>query len=281
MPTTSFTLAKSQKTARTVQYGTPSSSVQLEVTQSNVKVNITSIQDDAGNTFPDNELYGDITFTYLLTSYETSSGSIDIKYAYSFDGTYSDCTRKGTEGDGTDSLTVSQGGESHTFVWDTTADIGDHFKGSVYVRIRAYDRVNQNGDYTTSNIVKIKIDNSPFAPVIVSPSSGKFAKDQTPEIIFTIADPKVGNTYVHFKVEIDTSSDFNSSNLKVWESRNSQHREYFYYDNGSGYVEIPDEGIDLASNPNLIGNNVKFIVPTEDKLNLGNYYIRVTEAEVV
>lgn len=283
MAETSFTLTTDQKTAKTVQYGTEASSVRVEITQGDVKVSVSSIVDDANNTSPDDTLYGDITATYSLSSYQVTKGSIAIQYAYSTGGTFYDCTRKGSEGEAASPLIVSQSGTIHTYVWDTATDLGDHYKGEVYLRIRAFDKVNQNGDFNTSNVRKITIDNSPFAPVISSPSDGEFNKDQRPEIIFTISDPKAGNsTQVHFTVKIASDSSF-ESDLKIWESRNSQHRNCFYYDStGNGnYAIVPETGVDISADPSLIGNDVKFILPTEDRLSLGNYYITTIEGEVV
>ena len=283
MPSTSFTTGKEVTSALEIVYGDVSDNINIEIAHGNVKVEISTATDDAGNNFPDDQLYGDVTITYSLSSYQVTKGSIDIEYSLSSDGTYNDCTRQGSEGDAITPLVVSQNGTEHTFVWDSATDLGDHFRGPVFLRIRAYDRINQNGDFNSSNIIKIKINNAPAAPTINSPISGSFLKDQTPEIIFTIADSLAGNARVHFRVEIDTDDTFKTDNLKVWESSNSQHLKCFYYDSdGAGtYLPVPSTGVDLIADPTLINNNVKFIIPTQDALSLGQYYVRVTESEVV
>lgn len=284
MAETSQTIATSIKTAKTVVYGTASNSVTLEIPQGNVKVSITAIVDDDGNNhFSGQSLIGDVTITYTLTSYESTTASIDIEYGNDYNGSFSNCTRQGSEGDAKTPLTVSQGGTSHTFVWDTATDLGKYFRGSIYLRIKAYDRMSYNGDFNMSQIISLNILNTPSAPTISQPTSSKFDKNQTPEIIFDIPDPKAGNSNLHFKVEMDTDSSFGSSNLKVWESRNSQHRECFYYDSdGVGtYLVVPEAGIDIAADPTLIGNNVKFTPPSEDALSKGTWYIRATAGDVV
>jgi len=284
MAETSQTITTSIKSAKAVVYGIVSNSVSLEVPQGNVKVTITAIvDDDANNHFAGASLVGDVTVTYSLTSYESTAASIDIEYAASYGGTYSNCSRQGAEGDAKTPLTVDQGGESHTFVWDTGTDLGKYFKGSIYLKIKAYDKVNYNGDFNLSQTILLSIDNAPAAPTISQPATGKFDKDQTPEIIFDIPNPQAGNNNLHFKVEMDTSSAFGSSNLKLWESRNSQHRECFYYDSdGVGtYLIVPEAGIDIAGDPTLIGNNIKFIPPTSDALSKGIWYIRATAGDVV
>jgi len=284
MTETSQTITTSIKTAKTVVYGTASSSVTLEVPQGNVKASITAIVDDDGNNhFSGESLVGDVTITYTLTSYESTAASIDIEYGSDYSGSFSNCTRQGSEGDAKTPLTASQSGTSHTFVWDTATDLGKYFRGSVYLRIKAYDRVSYNGDFNISQVVSLNILNTPSAPTISQPASGKFDKDQTPEIIFDIPDPIAGYGSLHFKVEMDTDSTFGSSNLKVWESRNTQHRECFYYDSdGVGtYLIVPEAGVDIAGDPTLIGNNIKFILPTEDALSKGTWYIRATAGDVV
>jgi len=284
MAETPQTVTTSIKTAKTVQYGTASSSITMEIPQGNVKVTLTAIVDDDGNNhFANESLIGDVTITYILTSYQSTAASIDIEYSTDYSGTYSNCSRQGSEGDAKTPLTVDQGGESHTFVWDTATDLGKYFRGSVYIRIKAFDRVSYNGDYIISSAPLLSINNAPEAPTISSPVSGRFDKNQTPEIIFNIPNPVAGNSNLHFKVEMDLESAFGSSNLKLWESRNSQHRECFYYDtDGNGtFAVIPEAGIDIIGDPTLIGNDVKFLVPAEDALSLGTWYIRVTAGEVI
>ena len=181
MPTeTGFTTTTAQKTAKAVQYGTFSDSISFIITHGNVRVNISGVVDDAANSWVDgDELIGDLTITYALTSDSATSGSIDIEYAQEYDGTYSNCTRQGAEGEATTPLAVSSGGTSHTFVWNTATDLGDHYFGPIFIRVRGYDRVGQNGDFISSNIVKLIINNAPTAPTLTSPTDGDFGKDKT------------------------------------------------------------------------------------------------------
>lgn len=279
---TGFTSATAQKTAKTVQYGSFSDSIAFTIEHSNVRVNISAVVDDDANAWVDgDELVGDLTVTYTLTSDEITTGSIDIEYSFTFDGAYSNCTRKGSEGEATTPLAVSSGGTSHTYVWDTATDLGDHYLGPIYIRIRGFDRAGMGGDFSTSNIIKLSINNAPAAPTLTAPTDGNFGKDTTLELQWAITDPVAGNAFTHFKVEADTDTTFNTSNKKTWESRLSQDRLYFYYNDGSNWVAVPDTGIDIASTPALIGNGVKFIIPTEDRLERGKWNFRVAQAEVV
>ncbi|MFX0181951.1 MAG: hypothetical protein ACFE95_02615 [Candidatus Hodarchaeota archaeon] len=283
MTETSPTITTEIKTGKEIVYGTASSSITLEVPQGDVKITITAIvDDDANNHFAGASLVGDVTVTYTLTSYKSTAASIDIEYCSDYGGSYSNCTRQGSEGDAETPLTVDQNGESHTFVWDTSTDLGKYFKGFIYLRIKAYDRLNCNGDFNLSQTVLLSINNTPSTPTISQPTTATFDKDQTPEVIFDIPDPEGGYGSLHFKIEMDTDSTFGSSNLKIWESRNSQHRECFYYDSGGGtFVVVPEAGVDIAGDPTLIGNDVKFIPPADDALSKGTWYIRATAGDVV
>ena len=118
------------------------------------------------------------------------------------------------------------------------------------------------------------INTAPEAPSLIYPANGDFGKLETTEFIFTIPDPRAGNSKLHFKVELDTVSTFDSSNLVTFESRFDQ-TGWYYDSTGSGdWVSIPVDGVDIPGVPALIGNQAKFRLQTEDKLTHTFYYWR-------
>ena len=267
---TSWSGETTKKTPREVVYGDNSSVNSYEVTEGNCKVRIISY----------NGTSGDITFTYVLENDREDNASILAEYSTTgIDGTWAAATSAGGD-DGTDDLTTSAEGTSHTYIWNTVTDLGVDYKGDAYFRITAYDRTNQIGSTVVSQSQKISVDNSPEAPTLVSPTDGYFDKDETPTFIFTIPDPRAGNSRLHFKIEIAQDQNFERI-AYTFESRLDQ-AGWVYDSTGSGgWVPIPFDGIDIPSDPSLIGNQVKFTVQTEDRLAIGTYYWRVVAGGVI
>lgn len=259
---------RQQQTAKSVVYGAQSDITTLQVVDGNTLAELSDPTDGSG----------DITLTYTLKNYTSQTSSIKVEY--SEDGeTYSEATSAGGD-DGNTGLTTSSAGTEHTFIWDTTTDLGKSAKTRVDIRIKAFDQDNYNGAISISNIHTVTVDNSPLAPSIVSPASLAFDKNQTPTFVFTIPNPVEGDSDMHFKLELDTDQGFASGDLKTFESRNDP-IGWEYYDD-TNWIDFPSDGsgVPVISDNTLIGNQARYTVQTEDHLTVGLWYWRVTAAEV-
>ena len=254
-----------------VNYGTTSESRQLEVTEGNTKITIDSIT----------PLYGDVTISYTLENDESDISS--IKPEYSTNGTtYYEMTSAGGD-DGVATLatdTDENDGISYDFIWDTATDLGLDYNASVYIRIKVYDKDARKGSIITSSREKKTIDNTPEAPTLVSPTASYFRKDETPVFVFTIPNPKAGNSILHFKIEVDSQSTYDSGDEIAFESYADQ-VGWEYKDESANWIAIPVGGVDIISTPALIGNQVRYTVQTDNRLDTGNYYWRATAGGVV
>ena len=270
MGETGFSSTKTKVTATDVEYGAVPSERQLEITKGNTKVSISSDPTPSSD---------EITIAYTLENDEAETSSIKVEYSITgLGGTYLTCTEK-SGGSGLLNKTTSAGGTSGTFIWESGTDVGANWKGDVHIRITVYDRDNHKGSKMFSEEYKHFIDNSPSAPVIVSPVDNYFRKYQTPEFQFTIPNPNAINSKLHFKVEFDIQNSFDTSDLITFESRNDQ--DGWSYHDGTDWQPIPPAGVDVPGTPALIGNNVRFKVPTHEKLTRRIYYWRPVAAGVI
>lgn len=245
-------------------YGTKSESRELTITRANCLVSISSTSGT----------YGEITITYTLTNARATNCSIRPYYSINGGSTFSEAS-KGNSGDEKTALTTSASGTSHTFVWNSYTDVGNDYVGDVIFKVRAYDRDNYIGDYIDSSFVNIHIMNAPSAPTLSTPADDSFSKDDTPQFMCTIpTDNNPDNYYskVHVKLEVDTVDDFNSPDLKVFESRLDQ-IGWEYQDIDVVWKAIPSDGIQLR--PNMAGQYVRFTLPTEDRLPRTTLYYRM------
>ncbi len=261
---TTFSNSDSATVAKSIYYGQYSEYNSLKITRGNCLVSINFISGT----------YGDITISYTLYNDRETVCSMRLYYSTDDGTTFTEGT-KGTGGNEKTSLSTTSAGTSYSFVWNSYTDVGKDFVGDVILKIRAYDRNNYIGDYTESQLKIVSISNAPSAPTLVTPIDSYFQKDDTPEFIFTIpSDNNPTSLYskVHAKLEIDTTKDFNSDGLKVFESRLDQTGWEFVNDEGN-WEQIPSDGIQLR--PDIIGNQVRFILPTEDRVERDVVYWRV------
>ncbi len=268
MVETGFTSSTAITTPVVVEYGDEPTELDLEITNGDTKAEITTPSESSG------ELSGDISIVFTLTNAESEVSS--IKPQYSIDGgtTYNDMTDAGGSSEGKIGLTSSPAGVSHTFIWDSPTDLGLDHRGGMNIKIVAYDGDVYKGDVMTSNVEKIIVNNAPTAPTLVSPIGDYFRKDETPQFVFTIPNPRAGNSKVHFKLQLDLVNTFNSDDLIEFESRNTQ-AGWEYQDESSNWINIPHAGVDIPTTPALIGNNARFTIQTEDKIAINEYKWRV------
>ena len=267
---TSFSSSGYAITGTKIYYGSSSSSKKFRITRANCLINISSISGT----------YGEITITYVLTNDRATSCSIRPYYSINGGSTFSEATN-GAGGDGKTGLTTSASGTSHIFGWDTYTDVGNDYVGDVIFKIRAYDRDNYIGDYIDSPFVNISVNNAPDAPSLITPTNGYFQKDDTPQFVGEIPDdPNPSGVYskVHVKLEVDTVDDFNSLDLRVFESRLDQ-VGWEYQNATDTWVVIPATGIQLAAN--IIGNGIRFTLPTEDRLPRTTLYWRMVFGGII
>ena len=269
MTETSFGTATTKSTAVAVTYGGASSSRSLRVTRGNCLPSVTS---------PSGDQSGDVSVSYFLEDDRAGTASIVPEYSTDEGSTWSTAT-KGTGGDATDNLTTSatSPGQSHTFVWDTVTNLGIGFFGDALFRIRAYDQASLLGSYEASTEVQVRVDNVPAAMTLVSPADGYFDKDETPVFVGTIPNPVAGNSRLHFKLEVDTDSDFGSPT--VFESRLSQTGWEYDSDGAGAWTVVPATGVPIPTDPTLIGNQVRYTIQTTDKLDRDTYNWRMTAGD--
>lgn len=265
MPTeSSFGSTAQGITAVSVNYGEPSVARQYETTTGNCKVTITSVSGTSA----------DITINYTLEDDREATASIKPEYSTNNGGTWSEAT-KGTGGDNKTGLTTSAAGLAKSFVWASATDLGLDAKQDVLFRIRAYDQNNYLGSYMTSSNQRVSVDNSPAIVVLSSPSDGYFSKDETPIFQWVISDMVGGNSKAHFKIEFADNSNF--TNAIVFESRNDP--TPFEYDatGSGGWTAVPSAGVDIPSNPSLVGKTARFTVPQESYFTVKNRWWRVSQ----
>jgi len=100
---------------------------------------------EASVTTPSGVQSGLVSVVYTLTSDDVTQ--TDVGVTYSSDG---NTFRRATEGDGgsgTENLAVSPGGTTHTFVWDSGADLEEARETAVLIRVKPEDGV---GDITSA-----------------------------------------------------------------------------------------------------------------------------------
>jgi hypothetical protein len=125
---------------------------------------------------------GNIVIPYTLTDSESNPCSISVEYCYN--GSWY-ATTEGVGSDGTSGLSSSSSGVSHSFVWNSTTDIGQIYAENIQMRIKANDgdldsEWEETGSFTVNN-------NS--APLI-SDISNQVTNEDTPigPISFTVSD---------------------------------------------------------------------------------------------
>ena len=170
----------------------------------------------------DKEGYGIDAETWVLA---------DIQVEYSQDGgsSYSVCTEDTVSfsgiSEGTENLLTSASGVVHNYVWAMLTDMGTNdYLTNAYIRIKAYDGASWSAYLTSSAFT---VDTVPVAPTYNddSYSDGCKLKDLTPDYHFTIP-TDVGSDRLHFRIDWDTSENFNTSNIV---HRNSYDNDGFWH----------------------------------------------------
>lgn len=277
MPESTDTLTITGTSAHQISYGDWSASVNFETTTGDCKAVITSIENAVGGT---DDYYQNITINYELENDREGDASIKALYSTGGEnGAYSEMTEySGGSSEGKNNLTTSDAGTAHVFDWDTVTDLGIDFKGTVWVKIRAYDRPNLIGDIMDSQIISLLVDNAPEAPVITFPTSGWFDKNTTQYVTGTIPDPKSGNSNLHIKIEIAADSSFDSIELTLESAVDQVGWEYY---DGAAWNDLPVGGIPVAATPALIGETWKATIQTEDQLTTGQKYVRAAAGGIL
>ena len=230
-----------------ITWGDYSSSRSIEITPADVQVSsITAPIEDSIHS-------SSITITYQLVSYQSPEDPAlvfyvefekegygidgqtwilaDIQVQYSKDGgtSWSTCSEDTLSysgiSEGTENLLTSLTGEIHNYVWAMLTNMGTNdYLTNAYIRIKAYDGASWSSYLNSSAFT---IDTVPVAPTYndESFSDGYRTKDTTPEFNFDIP-TDVGSDRLHFKIDMDTTEDFNSSSLV---SRNSYDNDGFWH----------------------------------------------------
>lgn len=146
---------------------------------------------------------GLVDITYNLQDNESDSSSL-VTYEYSLTGAFAgeQATMTAATGDaahnGVTGLTTSAGGVAHTFVWNTLADLGAIYDGTVYVRLRANDGAG-NGSYATSASFAVDLVNSVVSNVTASQTAGS----TNVSVTYDVSD----DTSTDLVVELNVSQD--------------------------------------------------------------------------
>jgi len=101
---------------------------------------------------------GDVTISYKLFDNESDSCSIMVEYSDDGGATYKPAT-KGPGGDGVTGLTSSPSGTSHTYVWDSIADIGGTSQDDIRIRITPNDGYRNGTPAATDNFTVSNVSN--------------------------------------------------------------------------------------------------------------------------
>lgn len=278
MPQSTPTIGVTGTSAHSLSYGNWSETTELEVTNGDIKVNIVSILNALGAS---DDLYNVLTITYTLEDDRVGLASLKALYSTTGEsGTYTDMVEyTGGSSDGTNNLSTSATGVTHTFDFDTVTTLGIDYKGTVWVKLRAYDRTNLIGDIMESGIVSILVDNAPLAPTITAPTDGWFDKNTTPQITGTIPNPKSGNSNLHVKIQVATDSSFDT--VELTEESAIDQVGWEYSADGSSWTDIPVSGIPIVATPSLIGKYWRYTIQTEDELTTGFKFIRASCAGIL
>ncbi len=243
-------------TAKKIWYGPFSDSNSLLITKANTIPTITSVGTATGY----------IPINYTLENSLSKTSSIKVYYSIDKGVSWVDATRYTGSGDGNTSLSTSPSGTAHSFYWNSYSDLGIDFVGSVLLKIISYDRDNYIGDFIETNYEQILVNNAPYAPTLISPIDGYFAKDDTPEFVIALPNnpnPPSVNSWIHALIEVDTSANFHGNDLSVFSSQID--RTGWQYQNESDvWTDFSEYGLLLTSE--LIGKYVRLIVQTNAKL---------------
>jgi len=151
---------------------------------------------------------GFVDITYKLSDADSDPCNI-ISYQYSLTGAWAgeEVTMTPASGDfdhdGVSSLTASPAGINYTFVWDAGSDLGNVYDGTVYIRLKANDGIDDSGfGVSPSFAVDVK---KPVVSMISAAQATDGSKIVT--INYNLAD----DTTSGLLVEIDISSDGGSS----------------------------------------------------------------------
>jgi len=117
----------------------------------------------AAVTTPSGIQTGDIQITYTLTGDDPTS---DVEVSYSTGGAGFREASQGTGGDGTENLSASPAGETHTFVWASHEDLDGRRESSVLLRIAP-----EGGTADTTQA--IKVNNGRFLAAVERGSTGR------------------------------------------------------------------------------------------------------------
>jgi hypothetical protein len=223
----------------TLDYGPLSSAYTLEVTTGNTKIG--SISASAS--------YGDITITYSLINKASSTSSITIKYKVESGGTYTTCTeRAGGASQGVTGLTSSSAGTTHTFIWNSCADLGNSYNSeTIYIEIVPYDGagsgVTPSGDAgEADDLTGYTIDNRPSSITIAEYNGYTYDKDTTPVFVSEMGSVRCGSSLYFIITAYDSSMNIVQENssaeiLTGWEY------EKVY---GESWFSVPPSGVDVA-----------------------------------
>lgn len=209
-----------------------------------------NVSPSATITQPTSPKSGYVTLLYNLYDPNTNdTANISVTYSLS-GGPFNDATEYPySPSEGTGPLSTSPGGDSHVFVWDSRADLGDADHTDVRIRIIPTDAAGETGCSSTTSTFAV---NNNKAPVVVvgAPSS-----------------PASGNVSISY-VLYDSASD----QADVWVR--------YSYDGGSTFYNATSAGGDgvtgLAASPSGVGHT--FIWDTEGA-NYASVVIRITPSD--
>lgn len=264
---TAFSGTTAISTPPVVYYGDYSDENEIRITHGNCIPEISSFDQE----------YGELTITYVLKNDRATDCSIRLYYSTDGGTTFSvGSVSINVSSDGNTGLGTSSAGTSHTFAWDTYSDLGNDFVGDVLVKIRAYDRDNYIGDFVDTELEGLSIMNAPSACTLTTPTDDYFQKDDTPTFVITIPadnNPEFYYSKLHAKIEVDITTDFDSERLVTFESRLDQ-TGWEYEPLAGGWAAIPAAGIPMEED--LVGQSVRFVVPTGKRLERTRLYWRAT-----
>lgn len=125
---------------------------------------------------------GNILIPYTLTDSESNPCSISVEYYYN-SGWHT--ATEGAGSDGTSGLSSSPSGTSHSFVWNSTTDIGQIYAENIQIRIKANDGA-LDSDWEETGSFTVNNNSSP----LISDIPNQITNEDTPigPISFTVGD---------------------------------------------------------------------------------------------
>ena len=112
---------------------------------------------------------GNVPIQYKLTDAQSNLCAIQVEYSANGGASWSPATMA-AGGDGASNLTSSAGGTAHTYMWNSTADIGANLDNTVQIRITPTDVDGQEPAAATGSFTVNDLANTPPSVALTTPT---------------------------------------------------------------------------------------------------------------